>query len=141
MKRIAYIGLKPQKADNVTDTKLVWARGQVHEVHDDAKAEKLLSYPDIWADADKPFKLLEIGEIKAPTPSVTIIVPGAKFEIALSAEVLSAIARGELRAVFMTPADEKAFEEWKRLESETAPDVKGLQPQPKKNGKGAQQEL
>lgn len=140
MKKVIYIGLKPQKSDNVSDTKLVWHRGQVHEIHDEAKAEKLLSYPDIWADADKPYKLMEAGESRAPAPKVTITVPGAKFELDQSAENLSAIARGELIAVFMTPADAKAFDEWKQLESETAPGKSdGLQPKVmKKNAQAPQ---
>ena len=122
MKKIVYVGLKPQKGDNVAKTGLVWKKqGDVQEVADDEKAAKLLEYPDIWADADAKYELRDAADIKAPVPTASVLVPGARFEIAMSAEALSQVARGELRAVFMTDADEKAFAEWK-LEIETAPE-------------------
>lgn len=137
MKRVVYVGMKPQKGDNVAKTGLTWKRGEVLEIEDE-KAAKLFEHPDIWRDADEKYDLRTPEDIKPPTPVVKIEVPGAKFDVPQSAEVVSAIARGEMRAVFMTPDEEKSFEEWKKLD-ETQP--KGLQPVAKKNGKGAQPEM
>ena len=120
--KVVYIGLKPQKGDNVAGTKLVWAPGQVHEIEDEKIAAKLVEHADIWADAAKPYKLLEQGDpSRAPLPSVTITVPGAKFTVEEPPEVLSRIAQGELVAVFMTKEDRALFDEWK-LDRATAPD-------------------
>ena len=120
--KVVYIGLKPQKGDNVAGTQLVWAPGQVHEIADEKIAAKLVEHADIWADAAKPYKLLEQGDpSRAPLPSVTITVPGAKFIVEEPPEVLSGIAQGALIAVFMTKEDRALFEEWK-LDRATAPD-------------------
>ena len=139
MKRVVYVGMKALKGDNVAKTGLTWKRGEILEVEDE-KAAKLFEHADIWRNADEKYELLDPAEVKAPVPSVSITVPGAKFDIPQSAEVVSMIARGEMVAVFMTPADEKAFDEWKKLDTDHEP--KGLQPAvAKKNGKGAQPEL
>jgi hypothetical protein len=45
--RIRYVGLKPQKTDNVAGTGLVWLSDQVHEVPRSA-AFLLLKHPDVW---------------------------------------------------------------------------------------------
>lgn len=53
MSLIEYIGKKPQKADNVAGTGLVWAPGQTHEVKDPKAIEKLLFHKDVWALVDR----------------------------------------------------------------------------------------
>ena len=139
--RIVYIGTKPRKGDNVAQTGLTWERGQIHEIPDE-KAKKLLEHIDIWADADKPYRVADPADgPKLPEPSVTIIVPGAKFEIVQSAETVSRIARGELKVVFMTPIEEQAFAEWRAMDVDTAPTAEhGLAPRKPKD-KGASQTL
>ena len=132
---IVYVGAKPMKSDNVAETKLIWERGQIHAVADEVKAAKLLSYKDIWADADKPYSLRDPNEPpKAAPPTVTIIVPGAKFVLDKTDEEVREIAAERLLPVFMTKADSNAFAEWK-LERDTAPGLP--QKQAKKNGQAA----
>ena len=50
--RIAYIGLKFSKTDNVAGTGLTWAAGQEHEVANLDACAKLLRHSDVWALAD-----------------------------------------------------------------------------------------
>ncbi len=50
--RIAYIGLKFSKTDNVAGTGLTWAAGQEHEVANLDACAKLLRHSDVWAPAD-----------------------------------------------------------------------------------------
>ena len=50
--RIAYIGLKFSKTDNVAGTGLTWAAGQAHEVPSLDACAKLLRHSDVWALAD-----------------------------------------------------------------------------------------
>lgn len=50
--RIAYIGLKFSKTDNVAGTGLTWAAGQEHEVANLGACAKLLRHSDVWALAD-----------------------------------------------------------------------------------------
>ena len=47
--RIAYIGLKASKTDNVAGTGLTWAAGQAHEVPNLDACAKLLRHSDVWA--------------------------------------------------------------------------------------------
>lgn len=130
--KIVYVGTKPQKADNVAETKLIWTPGQIHEVADDLKAAKLLTYQDIWADADKPYKVRDPSEAPKPLPpAVTVTVPGARFVIGKTDEEIREIAAERLIPVFMTKADAEAFELWK-LDRDTAPESKTLG-LPKKN--------
>lgn len=49
--RIAYIGLKPTKTDNVAGTGLTWVAGQEHEVANLGACAKLLRHADVWAVA------------------------------------------------------------------------------------------
>jgi hypothetical protein len=49
IRSILYIGNKAQKADNVTDSGLVWQRGQVLPVPV-TYASQLVKYPDVWKD-------------------------------------------------------------------------------------------
>ena len=115
MAKVVYIGLKQHKADNVAETGLTWERGQIHEVADEKKAALLLAHKGIWANADEPYKVLEAEDVKPPAPVVTVTVPGARFEIGQPAEVVAGIARGEYVAVFMTPKEKQAFEEFKAV--------------------------
>lgn len=46
--RIAYIGTKPNKADNVAGTGLSWTPGQVHEVENPEACKKLLAHSCVW---------------------------------------------------------------------------------------------
>ena len=50
--RIAYIGLKFSKTDNVAGTGLTWVAGQAHEVPNLDACAKLLRHSDVWAPAD-----------------------------------------------------------------------------------------
>lgn len=49
--RIAYIGLKASKTDNVAGTGLTWVAGQEHEVANLGACAKLLKHADVWAVA------------------------------------------------------------------------------------------
>lgn len=53
--RVAYIGPKAVKHDNVAGTGLKWAPGQVHDVEPLAAA-KLLCHPTIWEKANEEAK-------------------------------------------------------------------------------------
>ena len=53
--RVAYIGPKVVKHDNVAGTGLKWAPGQVHVVSEEAAA-KLLCHPTMWEKVDEETK-------------------------------------------------------------------------------------
>ncbi len=127
MKKIVYVGLKDQKGDNVAGTGLVWTRGQIHEVEDDAKAIKLLAHKLIWQDADGKYELVPGPKVVPPEPRVNIIQSGdvspywEPVVIPIAAEDFTRLQKKELVAVFMTNEDADAYADWK-LERDTRPD-------------------
>ena len=125
--RIVYCGLKEIKADNVAASGLVWTRGQIHEVEDVVKAEKLLGHPLIWKNADEPYELLP--ELKpVPADPRVHVVPSNSADafwdpivIPVDAEVFKQLQEKKLIAVFLTADSVAAFDDWK-LERDTRPD-------------------
>ena len=125
--RIVYVGCKEVKADNVAASGLVWTRGQIHEVEDVVKAEKLLAHPLIWKNADEPYELLP--ELKpVPADPRVHVVPSNSADafwdpvvIPVDAEVFRKLQAKELIAVFLTADSASAFDDWK-LERDTRPD-------------------
>lgn len=116
MKRIVYLGTKPIKGDNVAATGLIWKRGEVLEVEDDKKAQKLLEHPDIWGDADQPYELAkdpEPASLVVPTEAVFVAPVGA-FHMEVSDEMLKALQSGDLQVQFMTTDELTAYHVWKR---------------------------
>jgi hypothetical protein len=117
--KIVYVGLKEQKADNVAGTGLIWKRGEIHEVDDEAKAAKLLAHPLIWQDASKKYELLPEPAVVKPEPRVSIIPNGEvspywePIVIPVPSEVFTRLQKKELVSVFMTPEDADAYAEWK----------------------------
>lgn len=126
--KIVYLGLKEQKSDNVAQTGLIWQRGQVLEVVDPKKAAKLLEYPQVWADADKPYQLAEPLQVVSTgiEPRVEIVPQGGTqagaywepIRIPVPEEVWGRLQAKEFEAVFMTPADAEAFSIWKKARDE-----------------------
>ena len=141
--KIVYVGLKPQKADNIAQTGLVWARGEIHEVEDEEKAKKLLEHPLIWRDAAQKYDLVPEMKTVPPQPRVHIVPenPTPYFDphvIPVPEDVLKKILANELTVVFITAEDADAFAEWK-LERETRPDTVPQEtgPAPQKKAKRA----
>lgn len=141
--KIAYIGIKEIKGDNIAQTGLVWTRGQVQEVADEKKALKLLEHPLIWANVEgksvEEIAALMVQELKAvpPEPRVSFIpdAPASPywepFVTVVPEEVLKKLQTKELVPVFMSDADADAFSDWK-LERDTRPSA------PAKTGPKAQ---
>jgi hypothetical protein len=146
MKKIVYVGLKEIKGDNVAQTGLTWARGQVRDVVDDAKAVLLLKHPLIWQDAsgknEKEIAALLLPEFKAvaPIPAVNVVAEGAAvwdpFTVPVPNDVLGKVRAGELIPVFMTEADADGYADWKKMEADTAPKNTGPKPQAKETKMG-----
>ena len=117
--KIVYVGLKEQKGDNVAGTGLVWKRGEIHEVEDEAKAAKLLAHPLIWQDADSKYELLPEPALVKPEPRVSIIPTGEvspfwePIVIPVPADVFARLQKKELVSIFMTSEDADVFAEWK----------------------------
>lgn len=132
MRKIVYIGNKPQKSDNVAGTGLSWTPGQTHEVEDDKKAEKLLEHTSVWADASKPFEVRKpLAVADAPPPAQVKIIPQGGEEVSVFWEpivipvpghIFKKLQDKELQAVFMSPVDADAFADWKKLDAATKPD-------------------
>lgn len=127
MRKVVYVGAKPLKTDNVAGTGLSWKRGEILEVEDDAKAEKLLSYAGIWADAEQPYQMqptLSVVEAKpeiserTAEPTVEFVADGHEpVTFMVSAEVLQKLREQELIPVFMTTdQDEQCRSYLTRLE-------------------------
>jgi hypothetical protein len=142
MRKIVYIGTKEQKGDNVAQTGLVWTRGQIHEVLDDKKADKLLEHPHVWADAESKYEMVpEMALVpkEAPAPKVSLIVEGQPlldYTLSVDADVVTQLNAGTLIAVFMSPVDADDFDAWKKLEAFTAPKKTGPRPQDKETKAG-----
>lgn len=120
--RIVYIGLKPTKSDNVAQTGLTWVRGEILEVADEKKAAKLLEFPSVWADADKPYELakLHVQEISQPKPQVAIVPENElspfwePVTIPVSAEEFHKLRLKELVPVFMAGEEAEQYKAWQR---------------------------
>lgn len=133
--RIVYVGLKDMKADNVAGTGLVWTRGQIHEVEDEAKANKLLFHPLIWQDADKEYHLTPEPKAVPAEPRVSIIPTGnvspywEPVVIPIAGDVFERLQKKELVAVFMTSEDADAYANWKLTQpDDTTPKNTGPTP-------------
>lgn len=134
MRKIVYLGHKDRKFDNIAQTGLAWARGEILEVADDKKAEKLLEHADIWADAEKPFQLRPVLAVVAPglEPRVEILPQGGEFvsatwepiKLTVPADVFKRLQDKEYVALFVKPEDADAFSAWKN-EKDTKADAKG----------------
>jgi len=127
-KRIVYIGRKGMKADNVAQTGLTWTPGEIHEVPDAKKADKLLEYSNVWADADKDYEFVKEPmppESPEPEPRVQLMPQGGgeaspfwePVIIVVPNEVFAKLQAHEMEAVFMTPEDADAFAQWKQTKS------------------------
>ena len=128
--RIVYIGSKSLKADNVSHSGLVWARGEIHEVVDPKKAEKLLEHPHVWADADKPYKLEPELAVVAPVQkNLVAYTANENHMIPVNEHVFAALKAGKLVVQFVTPERLEAFAEWEELDRQTKPEKgkKGLE--------------
>ena len=117
--RIVYVGLKEMKADNVAGTGLVWTRGEIHEIEDEAKAAKLLAHPLIWQDADTKYELVPEPAVVKPEPRVNFVPSDSDtpywepIVITIPSEVFNRLQKKELVSTFMTPADADAYASWK----------------------------
>jgi hypothetical protein len=126
--KIVYLGLKEIKADNVAGTGLIWRRGEIHEVNDEAKSAKLLEHTLIWANADAKYELLPEPKAVPPSPRVQIVLASSDSPywdpvvLTTSPETFEKLQKKELAAVFVDADDVEAFNEWK-LERETRPDM------------------
>lgn len=146
MRKIVYIGLKPLKVDNIAKTGLSWTPGQIQEVEDLEKAEKLLEYGNVWADAEKPYDMqkvtLQLVEEKQEDFTVHIAPQGGEpasslwepIEIKVTGDVFKKLQDNEMTAVIMTNEDADAFSIWKKSPpvSEVAEEVKRRLGRPKK---------
>lgn len=128
--RIVYIGLKPQKGDNVAATGLTWERGQIHEVEDALKAEKLLKHPLIWANADDKYELLPELAAVEPEPRVRFIPEGKgvspfsePITIPIDEETFNKLQSKVLIPVYMTFEDAEAYSDWKIWKESPPPDT------------------
>jgi hypothetical protein len=131
MMRIVYVGFKEMKADNVAGTGLVWSRGEIHEVEEEAKVAKLLAHPLIWRDADQPYELMPVPVAVKPEPRVSIIPVDNQAPYwepivqTVPGDVFDRLQKKELVSVFMTAEDADAFADWKLKQekalSDTAP--------------------
>jgi len=125
--RIVYVGLKELKADNIAGTGLVWKRGEIHEIEDEAKAEKLLGHHLIWQNADSKYELLPEPSVVKPEPRVSVIPVDASspywepIVVTVPGDVFDRIQKKELVAVFMAPGDADAYADWKLAQSDTSP--------------------
>ena len=146
MFKIVYVGLKEQKADNIAGTGLVWTRGEVHEIDDEAKAAKLLAHPLIWQDASQKYELIPEPAVVKPEPRISIIPANQDSPYwdpivsVVPADTFARIQKKELVTVFMTAEDADAFADWKlnmvaKLEN-TAPAKTGPKPQAKETKPG-----
>ncbi len=76
MALIKYVGKKASREDTVAGTKIVWVgAGDVREVPDLA-ANKLLSYPDVWAIAARETKKVASPVVSAPVADQIPVEPG-----------------------------------------------------------------
>jgi len=91
---------------------------------DEKKAALLLSHPDVWVDADKPYELRPLARevaSEAHEPRVDIIPQGGgkaspfwePITIPVPSEVFDRVRDKELEVVFMTAADAEGFKTWK----------------------------
>lgn len=141
MKKIVYVGNKELKGDNISQTGLVWMRGQVHQVDDDVKAAKLLEHTLIWQDAtgksaaEVEQMLLPPIQAVAPEPIVRVVPDDDPlldaFVIPVPGEVLKQLHAKTLIPVFMSETDADGFAAWKKMEAETAPKNTGPKAQDK----------
>jgi hypothetical protein len=119
--KIVYIGSKPNKADNVAKTGLVWTPGEVQEVADEKMAAKLLEHPTIWADASKPYSMHKPMALAPEPPEPKVMLhpdePVSGFwdpiTIPVPADIFARLQSKELVALFVTEADADAFAEFK----------------------------
>lgn len=85
---IKYIGRKPLKQDNVADTGLVWAPGEVLQVAA-GKAKLLLRFPDVWEQVDgaplepAPRDPRQLSNPTLSQPELTIKPVGVESEKAM----------------------------------------------------------
>ncbi len=97
--RIAYIGLKFSKTDNVAGTGLTWAAGQAHEVPSLDACAKLLRHADVWAAEAPDVPETDFGDTNKPTETVPELDAlrakltdlGIKFHHKAGAEKLQAL--------------------------------------------------
>ena len=147
--KIAYIGIKEIKGDNIAGTGLVWTRGQVHEVLDEKKCALLTKHPLIWADVTgKSAEEIEAMLVKAPAavepePRVNIIPSGdgtspywEPVVIPVPPEVFKGVQEKTLVTLFMTEADADAFAIWKKGQEDTSPKQTGPKARPKETKAG-----
>jgi hypothetical protein len=113
---IVYIGSKPNKADNVAKTGLVWNPGEVHEVADEKMAAKLLEHPTIWADASKDYSMHKpMALAPEPTPPKVMLTPEDNvglwdpISIVVPTDLFLKLQSKELTVAFLTEADADAF--------------------------------
>ncbi len=145
MKKILYIGLKQVKNDNVAETKLVWTRGAVVEVHDDTKAAKLCEHTDIWRDVTgkspaeikamlRPIPLPTLAE--APKPRVQVQPHGGSDDaspfwdpivVTVDAKLFADLQDGKCDVMIVTKEDIKLFERWKKEPAMSAEDMEAFQ--------------
>lgn len=126
MRKVAYIGLKATKSDNVAGTGLTWERGQVHTVEDDAKAAKLLEHKNVWVDgADETNIILLQPPKTVEAPPMIGFTTGniahPPIMRTIEPEVYEKLQKGDLVEVFMTPADFDQFSAWRLAGSSMAP--------------------
>ena len=139
--KVVYIGRKDVKADNVAGTGLIWTRGQIHEVEDEAKAAKLLEHALTWKDAGKKYELAKELAPVDPVPRINVVPENMDpnlywepFVIPVSATVFNALRENKVEAVFMTPEAIREYDAWKI--SDTAPKQTGPRPQDKETKAG-----
>jgi len=135
--RIVYIGNKDAKSDNIAATGLVWKRGQIHEVEDEAKYSKLLEHPLIWKNADEQYELIPELKAVAAMPVAKFVATDDPFIDSfiqqVPDEILKALHARTLVPVFMSAEDVAEYGEWK-LEKDTRPD-----PAPRETGPAPQE--
>lgn len=75
--RVAYVGQKPSKHDNIAGTGLSWAPGEAHTVSD-AVGQMLCKFPTIWCDVTPPavpaMPVTAPVTIKPPPPVLAALV-------------------------------------------------------------------
>lgn len=140
--KIAYIGTKELKADNVAKTGLVWEPGQALEVKDVEAAKKLLEHPTIWIDTTGKSQ----AQIEELIPKLSLVASEPRVSFVpveqenkhfdpivwpIPTEIYQQIKDGKLNAIFMTSEDADAFTEWKMkaISQDTAPVKSGPKPQ------------
>ena len=137
MRKVAYIGLKPTKSDNVAGTGLTWQRGQVHDIVDDAKAAKLLEHKNVWVDGSDETKivLLQAPEPVA-LPAQVVFTTGrtdqAPIIETVDDQVYAMLQTKALVPVFMSVEDYDQFRAWKLGNTSHAPMERGPHADPHK---------